>query len=226
MKLQDFPAIAFLLKISVAPQLSMMTPKSNASIAQVAAVAGIIATVAFFRVIRATLLPELPNFSPVMAMAFCGGLFLPGLQAWLLPLAVIAVSDIALSVCLGYPPFGAGQFAAWACLLIAVGSGRWLARWPQLKSSALIAVVTSNALIFYLVTNAASWALEPSYPRDFGGLVQALTTGLPGYPPTWQFFRNALVSDFLFVALILGVRHFAVRPSGNSVGSEPERLRG
>jgi hypothetical protein len=33
-----------------------------------------------------------------MAMAFCSGLFLPGLLAWLLPLLVLAASDIALSL--------------------------------------------------------------------------------------------------------------------------------
>jgi Family of unknown function (DUF6580) len=203
-----------------------MTSKPNASIPQISAVAGIIATVALFRVLRAAVLPDLPNFSPVMAMAFCGGLFLPGLLAWLLPLAVIALSDVALSLSLGYPPFGAGQFAAWCSLLIGVGAGRWVARWQQLKTSALIPVIIANALIFYLVTNAVSWAFEPSYPRDFGGLLQALTTGLPGYPPTWQFFRNALISDILFVGLIFIVRHFACGPSRSPVGSEPRRLPG
>lgn len=196
-----------------------MTSKPNASIAQIAAIAGIIAAVALFRVFRATLLPDLPNFSPVMAMAFCGGLFLPGLLAWLLPLAAIALSDIALSLALGYPPLSPGQLAAWGCLLIGVGFGRWTSRWQRLKFPALACVVIANALIFYLVTNAVSWALEPSYPRDFGGLVQALTTGLPGYPPTWQFFRNALVSDFLFVGLIFGIRQVALRPSGRSVAA-------
>lgn len=196
-----------------------MNPKPNASITQIAAVAGIIAAVALFRVLRATLLPDLPNFSPVMAMAFCGGLFLPGLLAWLLPLASIVLSDVALSLWLGYPPFGGGHFAAWCCLAVAVGLGRLVAGWPQLKASALSLVITANAVVFYLVTNVVSWALEPSYPRDFGGLVQALTTGLPGYPPTWEFFRNALVSDFLFVGLIFIVWHIAMRPSRSSLAA-------
>ena len=203
-----------------------MIPKSNVSVAQTAAVAGIIATVALFRVLRATMLPELPNFSPVMAMAFCSGLFLPGLLAWLLPLVVITLSDIVLSVCLDYPLLTAGQFAAWGCLLIGVALGRWISEWRDLKASALFAVITANAVIFYVVTNAVSWALEPSYPRNFGGLLQALTTGLPGYPPSWQFFRNALVSDFLFVGLILAIRHWASRSSGNPVASAPGRLPG
>ena len=225
MKLGDFLAVVFLLNFSKLPT-PQMTPKPTTSIAQIAAIAGIIATVALFRVLRATLLPELPNFSPVMAMAFCGGLFLPGLLAWLLPLAVIAFSDIALSLWLGYPPFGTGQFAAWCCLLAAVGIGRWVSGWPQLKISGLTGVIIANALIFYLVTNAISWLLEPAYSRDGGGFVQALTTGLPGYPPTWQFFRNSLVSDFLFVGLIFMIRHFASRPAPSALAAQPGRMPG
>jgi hypothetical protein len=188
-----------------------MISKSNAFTAQIALVTGLVATVALFRVLRATMLPELPNFSPVMAMALCGGLFLPGLLAWLLPIAIIALSDLALNLSLGYPPLSAGQLAAWACLLIAVAFGRWLAGREKLKASTLAGVIIVNALIFYVATNAVAWILEPSYARSVAGLVQALTTGLPGYPPTWQFFRNALVSDFLFVGLILAVRHLALR---------------
>ncbi len=219
------PCKAFLLKLLKRSNPAML-PKSNVSVARTAAVAGIITTAALFRVLRATMLPELPNFSPVMAMAFCSGLFLPGLVAWFLPLVVITLSDVALSLCLGYPLLTAGQFAAWSCLLIAVALGRWLSGCRNLKTSALFGVITANALIFYVVTNAVAWALEPLYPRDFGGLLQALITGLPDYPPSWQFFRNALVSDFLFVGLILGVRHLASRPSGNPVASVPRRLPG
>ena len=40
------------------------------------------------------------------------------------------------------------------------------------------------------------------------GWVQALTTGLPGFPPTWVFLRNSLVSDLGF-ALVLLLAHNA-----------------
>lgn len=203
-----------------------MISKSNVSTAQIALVAGLVTTVALFRVLRANMLPELPNFSPVMAMALCGGLFLPGLLAWFLPVAVIVVSDLALNLSLGYPLLSTGQFAASACLLIAVAFGRSLAGREKLKGSTLAGVIIGNALIFYAVTNAVAWMLEPSYPRSVAGLAQALTMGLPGYPPAWQFFRNALVSDFLFVGLIFAVRHFALRRSRDPVASESRRLPG
>jgi hypothetical protein len=75
------------------------------------------------------------------------------------------------------------------------------------------------------VTNAVCWALEPAYLRSWEGLVQALTTGLPGYPPTWMFFRNALISDFLFVGLIFIVRHLASRANASDGASYPVSIR-
>jgi hypothetical protein len=73
--------------------------------------------------------------------------------------------------------------------------------------------VLGGGVVFYLLTNTASWIANPSYPRGLGGLWMSLTTGLPGFPPTWMFFRNSLVSDFLFAGLLLAVWALASRTS-------------
>ncbi len=44
--------------------------------------------------------------------------------------------------------------------------------------------------------------------KNVAGFIQALTVGLPGYAPTWVFFRNSLVSDLAFTAVfVLAVRY-------------------
>jgi hypothetical protein len=58
-----------------------------------------------------------------------------------------------------------------------------------------------GALLFYFITNTASWLSDPGYPKTLAGWIQALTTGLPGYPPTVAFFRNTLLSGGLFTGL-------------------------
>jgi hypothetical protein len=169
----------------------------------------LIVAVALYRVVSASIFPDLPNFSPVMAIALCGGLFLPGAVAWILPAAVLVLSDVALSVVLGYPVLSAGQVAAWACVAVAIISGRLLASRGGFQWLSFAGVLVGNALFFYLVTNTVSWAVEPAYAKSFAGWFQSVTVGLPGLPPTWTFFRNALAGDVLFSALILGVKLMA-----------------
>ncbi len=172
---------------------------------RVAVLAGLcILAVASFRVLRATLLPELPNFSPVAAVAFCGGIFLPGALAWAVPIGALVVSDLALSVVAGFPAFGFSQTLAWLCIASIVGVGRWVSVGP-FSIWKYFGGVAGGALGFYFVTNAAAWVMNPAYPRGWSGLWMSLTTGLPGFPPTWVFFRNSLVSDMLFGALVLAV---------------------
>ena len=159
---------------------------------------------AAFRVLRAGLLPELPNFSPVAAVAFCGGLFLPGLLAWLVPVGVLFVSDLALAMIFGFPVFSSAQFVSWACILAVVGIGR-LSTQASFSVARFFSALIGCGLLFYFVTNTAAWIGNPSYPRGWDGLWMSLTTGLPGYPPSWIFYRNALASDLIFGTLLLAV---------------------
>src|SRR5579862_8545434 len=130
----------------------------------------------------------LPNFSPVAAIALCGGVFLaPGL-AFPLPLAALFFSDLALH-------------ARYIALGLAVALG-WALR-ERAKAPAVLAAAVAGSLLFYVLTNTASWLGSPRYAQSFAGWLQALTLGVPGYPPTWMFFRNTLLSDLLFTALFL-----------------------
>lgn len=169
----------------------------------------LIVVVALYRVVAATIFPELPNFSPVMAMALCGGLFLSGAVAWILPAFALILSDVALSVILGYPVLSEGQLAAWACVAVAIVSGRLLASHGGFRWMPFAALLVGNALFFYLVTNTVSWLVEPAYAKTAAGWFQSVSVGLPGFPPTWTFFRNALAGDVLFSGLILGAKLMA-----------------
>jgi hypothetical protein len=53
------------------------------------------------------------------------------------------------------------------------------------------------------VTNTAAWLYLP-YAKSMAGWIQAITIGLPGYPQTWEFFRNTLLSGGLFTGLFVG----------------------
>lgn len=161
---------------------------------------------AFYRVFRLEVLPALPNFAPVMAIAFCGALVLPGRLAWAVPLGSLLATDFLLNAHYGEPLFSWDMLATYLCYFWAVAAG-YLLRGRNL--AVLFGATAANALVFYFVTNAAAWFHNPHYPQILAGLWQSLTVGRPGFAPSWVFFRNSLAGDFLFTALFLGAFYLA-----------------
>lgn len=158
-----------------------------------------------YRVVSAMWLTGLPNFSPVMALALCCGLVLPGLWAAAIPLGCLFVTDLLLNSHFGQPLVDGGTLAIYACYLFAIGSGVMLRNrgWKPVMGTVL-----ANAILFYLVTNTLSWSGNLHYPQNLAGWVQSLTVGRPGFPPTWTFFRNSLMGDLFFTGTFLGLFHW------------------
>jgi hypothetical protein len=150
------------------------------------------------------LLPEkFKNFSAAYALAFCAGVYFPGKLKWILPLGTLLILDFALNLFYGAPLLSLYTLSK----LVAYGGVVWLGSrfrpdtsWIKLVGGGLI-----GALIFYIVTNTASWMFDPGYSKTLGGWIQALTTGLPGWPPTWMFLKNTLLSGGMFTGLFAGV---------------------
>ena len=150
------------------------------------------------------------NFSAAYALAFCAGVYFTGRLAWWLPLGTLLLTDIGLNCyyhfCLGvnvwswrvlkYQLF---NYAAYGLLI-------WLGRRFSAKASfiGLLGGGILGAIFFYLITNTASWLNDAGYAKTLAGWLQALTTGLPGYPSTWEFFRKTLFSGGLFTGLFVG----------------------
>jgi hypothetical protein len=159
-------------------------------------------------------MPE--NFSAAYAIAFCAGVFFPGKMTWWLPLVTLLITDLALNCyyqfSLGYECFTLpvmiymlGNYAGYLALI-------WLGKrfsGAKTKSfSYLLGGGILGALMFYLITNTLSWLLNPfnnpEYTKNVMGWIWALTKGTSGWPETWQFFRNTLMSGGLFTALFIG----------------------
>jgi hypothetical protein len=162
----------------------------------------------FFRVLRVDLAPEaLPNFSPLMASALCGAVFIHGVAGLVIPVAALVISDALLNLHYGVPVVSVQLLWTLPCYLIAVGLG-WMLRERRAGLWPILGGTLAASVIFYLVTNTGSWLLLSGYSRSFEGWVQAMTIGLPGYPPTWSFLRNSLTGDLLFAAFFVAVEHF------------------
>jgi hypothetical protein len=71
------------------------------------------------------------------------------------------------------------------------------------RARAFLLASVAGSFGFYLITNTASWLTSTGYHKTAAGWIQALTVGLPAYPPTWLFFRNSFVSDACFTVSFL-----------------------
>jgi hypothetical protein len=159
------------------------------------------------------------NFSAAYALVFCAGVYFSGRMAWWLPLVTMLITDVALN-CYYWLALG---WAVWTPLNLAYLSFNyvaylvliWLGRRfkPQASFLSLLGGGILGALLFYFITNTASWLFNPfhnpEYTKTLAGWLLALTKGTVGWPQTWEFFRNTLLSGGLFTGLFVGAMKFS-----------------
>jgi hypothetical protein len=145
----------------------------------------------------------LSNFAPFAAIALCSAAYFPARYKFILPLAAIFISDLILNYHYGANFLDPLIFCRYGAFLLIGLFGLLLQNRASLKTLLPATIVSSS--LFYFITNAFSWLTDPGYVKNFGGLLQALTVGLPQYSatPAWMFFRNSLVSDLVFTALFV-----------------------
>ena len=165
-----------------------------------------------------------PNFSAATALAFCAGVYLSGAMAWWLPLGTMAATDVALNVFYYHtPPVGGYLLLNYLVYAVLIWFGRQMGRRASFLK--LLAGGLLGAMAFYLITNTLAWLENPVYARTLAGWIQALTSGQPGFPPTWEFFRNTLLSGGLFTALFVAAMKLtapAESPVEKEAGARPE----
>ena len=168
--------------------------------------------------------PEwLPNFSPMAALCLCGAAFLPRRLAIAVPLVALLGTDLVLNAHYGFPLFTVEFFGTIVAFAAVAALGWQLRKNP--RAGVILPAVLGGSLFFYLATNTASWLYEPGYAKSAAGWLQALTTGLPGYAPTWMFYRNTLAGDLLFTALFLACMHWSRRPAVATIGQTASAVR-
>ena len=163
----------------------------------------------------------LHNFSPMAAIALCSAIYFPRKIAILAPLAAFLISDLVLNAAYlktGYVDslLSVKMIPEYLALGLSAALGWKLRARP--KAALILGASFVGSLAFYVITNSGDWLADPQYAKTFAGWVQALTTGLPGYPTTLSFYRNTLASDLLFTAIFVACMAWQPRMSA------PERV--
>jgi hypothetical protein len=140
----------------------------------------------------------LSNFAPLAAIALCSAAYFPKKYKFSVPLVTLFISDVLINFRYGAPLLDPQIVVRYVALALVGCVGVVLQNRASLKT--LLPASILGSTIFYAITNAFSWISDPGYVKNFSGLVQSLTVGLPQYSttPSWMFFRNSLISDLLF----------------------------
>jgi len=132
------------------------------------------------------LLPHLPNFTPITAIALFGGLYFSNKSiAYLVPLFIMVLSDLFL----GFHTISIVVYAAFL-LVSFIGT--------RTKKPSVFTILLSS-ISFFIITNFGVWLI--GYPKTWTGLVECYTLAIP-------FFRNSLLGDFFYSGvMILGFNY-------------------
>jgi hypothetical protein len=141
--------------------------------------------------------PHPPNMTPIAAMALFGGVYFASRRtAFLIPLAAMYLSDLALGLFVydfgffhGFMPF------VYAGFLITVCLGFLVRR--RLTPLVVGGAALMSSVLFFIVTNFGVWLVGSLYPKTLAGLASCYLAAI-------LFFRNSLAGDVLYALLFFG----------------------
>ncbi len=151
------------------------------------------------------LLPHPPNLVAMGAIGLYAGARLPRRWAWVVPIAAMALSDLALDWGTGRKAITLIRVAVYGSFALMVFVGRRLAR--NARPGRLAALSAGGAVLFFLTTNFADWASLGTYPLTPAGLALCYVAGIP-------YFWNTLAAELAGTGVLFSVDALARRSPG------------
>ena len=159
---------------------------------------GVIALILFASFTR--IIPHMPNFTPIGAMALFGGAYLSNkYYAFIIPILSLWLSDLIINNFIlnyydqftwFYPGF-IWQYASFGIIILL---GYFLLKKITLKKVFMTSI--GSSLIFFVITNFGVWASGSMYPLNINGLISCFVLAIPFYKGTLLGFL--FYSSFLF----------------------------
>lgn len=152
---------------------------------------------------------NVPNVTPIAAMALLGGLYLnKKWMAFLVPLAALFASDLILNNTVsrvffpdrtGFIVFADYMLWTYAAFALTVVLG-----FALMKSKGMTKILLggfSASILFFLLTNFGTWLTAGIYPKNAAGLSACFGAAIP-------FFRSTLIGNMVFITLTVGSVEF------------------
>ncbi len=196
-----------------------------------ACVAGVAAAVVVYRLVPYLLkfnhdLRYIWNLTPVGALALFAGARLRSRWGCLVPLAVMALSDLLLVrplADLGMRAFSWGTPLIYAAFLAYAVLGRTLVG-RSFSPLRIGGAAVLGAVVFFLLTNFAVWLLGDglTYPKTWAGLLECYAMGIPFYRQgTAPFFLYTLGGDLFYSGVFFGLYALALHAAERRKAEQP-----
>jgi len=153
-----------------------------------------VAFLLIFAAAMSRLLPHPPNFTPLVAMALAGGVYLDRRFAFFVPVVAMLLSDLVIG-------FHATMLFVYGSFVLVVIVGIWLR--SHKKPLPILAGALVSSLMFFVITNFGVWiAPNGMYPGTLDGLIACYVAALP-------FLRNTVFGALAYTGVLFGLFELA-----------------
>ena len=152
------------------------------------------------------LIPHIPNFTPIGAIALFGGAYFKNkFYAFLIPLSSLFLSDLIINnffliidnnnFTWFYPGFLWQYFSFAIIIIIGIYNSN------KFNFKKLLISVIGSSLVFFLITNFGVWISGSIYPKNIFGLIWCYTLAIP-------FYKGTLLGFLFYSFLLFGIIEF------------------
>ncbi len=135
------------------------------------------------------LIPDPPNFTPIIAMGLFGGAYIHNRSlAVIVPIGAMFLADLFLG-------FHSTIYFVYGSLLLVTMLGMILIKKITIKNCTIAAL--SSSFLFFIITNFGVWLTSGYYPKNIEGILACYTMALP-------FLGNTLAGTLIYSSVMFG----------------------
>ena len=152
------------------------------------------------------IIPHMPNFTPIGAIALFGGAYLKNkYHAILIPITSLWLSDLILNNFIftfysDFTWFYPGFLWQYISFILIIVLGYFFLKKINFKNVFITA--TYSSILFFIITNFGVWISGSMYTLDFQGLIACYVMALP-------FFKGTLLGFMCYSAFLFGALEFS-----------------
>jgi len=144
-------------------------------------------------------IPHWPNLTPIAAIALFGGAYLSKRHmAFIITFGAMILSDLVIG-------FHNSMWAVYLAFALTILIGIRLSK--KITPGNVIVSALGSSILFFLITNFASWLAWDLYPKNFTGLMESYIAGLAFFNDGKMgvsFFLNEVIGTLFYSGLFFG----------------------